>query len=137
MKQNKNLLQTMYRGSGIQHPDMIQILNVVIPIPPIEVQNKIVEILDKFTKLEAELEAELEARKKQYEYYRKKLLTFDEKLGGVVKIKDIFMIGRGRVLSKEYIRMNIGEYPIFSSQTENNGVFGKINTYDFDGEYLT
>jgi type I restriction enzyme S subunit len=54
-----------------------------IPIPPIPVQQKIVSTLDKFTELEAELEvqlqAELTARKKQYEYYRNTLLTFDEK----------------------------------------------------------
>lgn len=47
-----------------------------IPVPPLSVQNKIVEILDKFTSLEAELQAELEARKKQYEYYRNQLLDF-------------------------------------------------------------
>lgn len=47
-----------------------------IPVPPLEVQNEIVRILDKFTSLEAELEAELEARRKQYEYYRDSLLTF-------------------------------------------------------------
>ena len=50
--------------------------NIEIPLPPITIQEKIVEILDKFTSLEAELEAELEARRKQYEYYREKLLTF-------------------------------------------------------------
>jgi len=50
----------------------------IIPLPPLPVQQEIVRILDKFTLLEAELEAELTARKKQYEYYRKKLLSFDE-----------------------------------------------------------
>ena len=53
-----------------------------IAVPPIEVQNEIVRILDDFTELEAklkaELEAELEARKKQYEYYRNMLLSFDD-----------------------------------------------------------
>ena len=61
-------------------------MSLEIPVPPIEVQRKIVEILDNFTELEAELErkleAELEARRKQYEYYRNQLLTFD-KVGGV------------------------------------------------------
>ena len=47
-----------------------------IPIPPLSVQSRIVEILDKFTSLEAELEAELELRKKQYAYYREQLLNF-------------------------------------------------------------
>ncbi len=49
---------------------------IQIPIPPIEIQKEIVKILDNFTLLEAELEAELEARKKQYEYYRDDLLSF-------------------------------------------------------------
>lgn len=53
-----------------------------IPIPPLEVQQEIVSILDKFTELTAELTAELEARKKQYEYYREKLLSFNDVVGG-------------------------------------------------------
>ena len=55
-----------------------------IPVPPLEVQQKIVEILDKFTSLTAELEAELEARKRQYEYYRNLLLTFNPVANGAV-----------------------------------------------------
>jgi len=50
-----------------------------IPIPPLPVQEEIVRILDKFTALEAELEAELEARTRQYEYYRNQLLSFEGK----------------------------------------------------------
>ena len=49
---------------------------VVIHVPPIEVQSEIVRILDNFTELTEELTEELTARKKQYEYYRDKLLTF-------------------------------------------------------------
>lgn len=49
-----------------------------IPLPPIEVQNEIVRILDYFTQLEAELEAELDCRKRQYEFYRDQLLSFDK-----------------------------------------------------------
>ena len=47
----------------------------LFPLPPLRVQARIVEILDKFTQLEAELEAELEARNKQYDFYRKRLLS--------------------------------------------------------------
>jgi len=50
---------------------------IYIPVPPISVQREIVRILDNFTSLEAELEAELEARRKQYEYYRDQLLSFN------------------------------------------------------------
>ncbi|EDG2625064.1 restriction endonuclease subunit S [Campylobacter jejuni] len=55
---------------------------IQIPIPPLEVQEKIVSILDKFhaltTDLQSGIPAEIEARKKQYEYYRNQLLTFKE-----------------------------------------------------------
>lgn len=51
--------------------------SIEIPVPPLEIQNEIVRILDNFTELEEELEEELEARRKQYEYYRDSLLTFD------------------------------------------------------------
>ena len=57
------------------------------PLPPIEVQTEIVRILDKFTSLEAELEAELDCRKRQYEYYRDKLLSFDNVGGQEVEWK--------------------------------------------------
>ncbi|MDA3778857.1 MAG: restriction endonuclease subunit S, partial [Bacteroidales bacterium] len=53
---------------------------IKIPIPPIEVQEKIVEILDNFTELETGLETELEARKKQYEFYREELLNFEDEI---------------------------------------------------------
>ncbi len=52
-------------------------------------------------------------------------------------IQEICSITRGRVMSKEYIKNNEGEYSVYSSQTENDGELGKISTYDFDGEYLT
>lgn len=60
---------------------------IEIPLPPIEVQTEIVRILDKFTSLEAELEAELDCRKRQYEYYRDKLLSFDNEGGQEVEWK--------------------------------------------------
>lgn len=62
---------------------------IEIPLPPIEVQTEIVRILDKFTSLEAELEAELDCRKRQYEYYRDKLLSFDNVGGQEVEWKKI------------------------------------------------
>lgn len=52
---------------------------ILLPCPPLEIQQEIVKILDTFQSLEAELEAELEARKKQYEFYRNQLLTFTER----------------------------------------------------------
>ncbi|MBQ8985595.1 restriction endonuclease subunit S [Candidatus Saccharibacteria bacterium] len=113
-----------------------------VPVPPLEVQNEIVQILDNFAELTAELTAELGNRKKQYEYYRDLLLNFDkneQRERGVrwVSIEDICEISRGFVMSKDFIRDNAGEYPVYSSQTENNGMLGCINTYKYDGDYLT
>ena len=67
---------------------------IEIPLPPIEVQTEIVRILAKFTSLEAEIEAELDCRKRQYEYYRDKLLSFDNVGGQEVTISKIGDIGR-------------------------------------------
>lgn len=53
------------------------------------------------------------------------------------ELGDVFKISRGRVMSKEYLRDNAGKYPVYSSQTANNGQIGKIETFDYDGEYLT
>lgn len=50
-----------------------------VPIPPLEIQREIVKALDAFTELEAELAAELEARRRQYKYYRDALLSFAER----------------------------------------------------------
>lgn len=52
-------------------------------------------------------------------------------------VEDVATITRGRVISKDYINNNQGDFPVYSSQTENNGELGCISTYDFDGEYLT
>ena len=46
-------------------------------------------------------------------------------------------LGRGRVISSIEIAENRGEYPVYSSQTENNGVMGRLSTFDFEGEYVT
>ena len=74
----KAKLQSLSEGGTVKSISMKKLADFVIPTPPLEIQNRIVEVLDKMT----ELEAELEARKQQYEYYRNKLLTFDKNGGG-------------------------------------------------------
>ena len=80
MSANRDLIEGFYRGSGIKHPSMQKVLEMKIPNPPIDIQHRIVNFLDKFTELEVELEVELEARKKQYEHYQAELLTFDDSI---------------------------------------------------------
>ena len=62
--------------------DMKKFEKFKFPVPPLEVQHEIVHILDSFTSLTEELEKELAARQKQYEYYRDMLLTFDDVRAG-------------------------------------------------------
>ena len=72
-----NHLKNITKNVNLPIINISNLENIEIPILPIEIQNEIVKILDTFTQLEAELEAELEARDKQYQYYRNKLLDFD------------------------------------------------------------
>lgn len=101
-------LDSSFRGGSIKHPEMKKILQIPIPIPPIAIQHKIVEILDAFTELQAELQAELHARRKQYEYYRNALLSFEslekraKAIGGLklVSLGELFTIKNGYTPSK-------------------------------------
>lgn len=102
----KNIQQKIFatkKGSGVPHVHGSSIAKFEIPLPPIEVQTEIVRILDKFTSLEAELEAELDCRKRQYEYYRDKLLSFDNVGGQDVewkKMSEVFDMRNGYTPSK-------------------------------------
>lgn len=67
--------QRYSRGTKVIELSAVNLAKILIPIPPLEVQCEIVRILDQFTTLEAELEA----RRAQYKYYRDRLLSFPEK----------------------------------------------------------
>ena len=73
---------TKKQGGTVDSLDFQKVLAYKIPVPPLDVQNRIVNVLDNFEKicsdLNIDLPAEIEARQKQYEYYRDKLLTFKE-----------------------------------------------------------
>ena len=77
---------------------------IQIPVPPLEVQREIVRILDQFTTLEAELEAELEARRAQYEHYRNHLLSYESLAAQgqveMVKLGDVVEMRRGSGMPK-------------------------------------
>lgn len=53
------------------------------------------------------------------------------------KLGEVANLVRGKVISKDYIRDYKGEYPVYSSQTANDGILGNINSYMFDGDFLT
>ena len=117
--------------------------NKEIPIPSLETQKKIVKILDKFTELEATLEAELALRKRQYWYYRDFLLDFDNQIGGGIadgyqcRLKDVVWKTLGEVChnissGKNKKRDINGIYPIYGS----TGVIGKTNEKVYGKQHI-
>ena len=96
------------RVGGVPTIDRSVVEKFEIPIPPLEVQEEIVRILDHFTNLAAELQAELQARKEQYEYYRNKLLTFDKIGGGTQSVTWMKMSEIGTFIrGKRFVRTDI------------------------------
>ncbi len=96
-------------------PSMTQKIynSIVVPLPPLPIQEEIVRILDKFSQLEAELEAELDCRKRQYEYYRDKLLGFEGREDVEwKKLGDVCQVLRGKRLTKKELSEN-GTFPVF------------------------
>ena len=94
-------------------PDAL--VDIALPVPPIEIQREIVRILDNFTNLTAELTAELTARGIQYSYYRNKLLTFHSDTK-IVQLADIADIGTGSSNTNEAVED--GKYPFFVRSQE-------------------
>lgn len=113
--------------------DMKRFKKLEFPLPPIEVQTEIVRILDKFTSLEAELEAELDCRKRQYEYYRDKLLSFENVGGQEVEWKKMSEVGtfiRGNGLQKkDFTESGVGCIHYGQIYTKFNTFTDKTLTY--------
>ena len=149
MMSQGDLIDSFYRGSGLKHPSMKDVLDMKIPLPPLEVQSEIVRILDNFTLLTAELTAELTARKSQYEFYRNELLKVDGSIK-TVALEEIADIGTGSsntnegleeglypfyVRSQEPLRKNEYEYDETAIITAGDGVgVGKVYHY-VEGKY--
>lgn len=99
-KQKFDLEKQYARGTTLKTITKDDFAKFEIPVPPLEIQNEIVRILDNFTELEEELEEELVARRKQYEYYRDSLLTFDDET--ILKpLGDFATITRGGSFQKK------------------------------------
>lgn len=126
--------------SSFASVDMSGFKRFPIPIPPLETQQKIVKILDKFTELEATLEAELALRKRQYQYYRDFLLDFDNQIGGGIadgykgRLKDVVWktlgevvpISRGKRLVRSQLQDN-GQYPVYQNSLQPLGFYDNQN----------
>lgn len=114
LSKDQHYFQSKVRHGGIPTLDALVVRNYRIPLPPLPIQAEIVRILDKFTQLEAELEAELDCRKRQYEFYRDQLLSFDKitppERNNVVwkKLSEVGTFIRG----KRFVRTDIVEHGV-------------------------
>ena len=136
-----DVISSFYRGSGIKHPSMYHVLEMLIPIPPLSVQTEIVKILDALTALTSELTSELTLRRKQYEYYREKLLSHhnDSENSSQQKVDKDKLFSTSNI---QWLHLNEiykfqygignkiptigGEYPVYGS----NGIVGSHNEYN-------
>ena len=117
-------LQELARSKSVKLPQLAvkDTDSLEVPVPPLEIQEAIVEILDKFTNLEAELEAELEARTLQYEYYRDSLFEALDcprvPLDSFAKIKN----------GKTYKEFGAGNIPVYGS----GGIMTYVDRSSYD-----
>ena len=102
-----------------------------VPVPPLPVQEEIVRILDSFSSLEAELEAELEARRKQYTHYRDELLKFERERVLIASLGELCKISVGR---KNGTAGEFGEYPYVNAGTSMSGF---VNEWSEEGDCVT
>ncbi|CAM6524734.1 Restriction endonuclease subunit S [Klebsiella quasipneumoniae subsp. similipneumoniae] len=129
-------------GAKVRRVSSGDLSKIKIPIPcsnnpekSLTIQSEIVRILDKFTALTAELTAELTMRKKQYNYYRDQLLSFEEgevewkTLGEIVKMR-----AGQHISARNIVDGKEGDfvYPCFGG----NGIRGYVKEKSHDGEHL-
>ena len=130
-------ISSQVRRASVPRLSIVAIEKLKIPVPPLEIQREIVKVLDTFTKLEAELEAELEARKRQYAYYRDSLLSFPEAGGGVrwVPMGELGEFVRGNGIQKSDL-MNEGTPAIHYGQVHTHYGIWADETKSFVGDAL-
>ena len=131
--------------TGIPQLTKPMIIDTEIPIPSLETQEKIVDILDKFTNYVTELQSELQSRTKQYEYYRDMLLS-EEYLNKITKemeedrrvriekLNDICELKRGKRLVKSELQEE-GEFPVYQNSIIPLGYYHESN-FDSDKTFI-
>lgn len=132
LKQRQGELQQAKVGAGIPGLNRGVLKNLPIPIPTRAVQDEIVRILDSFTELEAELEAELETRRRQYAHYRHTLLTFSTDSVPKVALGDVVAVLDSKRRPIKKADRKPGPYPYYGA----NGIQDWVSDFLFDGAHL-
>lgn len=130
LRGRQETIHALKSGGGVPHVYPKDVAKLRCPIPPLEVQREIVRILDQFTTLEAELEAELTIRRRQHSFYRSELLAREslQKRVGVLEYKtlgDLFETRNGYTPSKrDHTAWDRDDVPWFRMEDirENGGI---------------
>nr|WP_314948464.1 restriction endonuclease subunit S [Schaalia odontolytica] len=113
-------IHALKSGGGVPHVYPKDVAKLRCPVPPQEVQREIVRILDEFTTLEAELEAELEARRTQYAHYRTHLLSYESLAAqgpvNVIELQDVGVVRMCKRIHKAETSIQ-GDIPFFKIST--------------------
>lgn len=144
LKSRENIIMDVLvaRGSipALNKTDLDKFL---VAVPPLKVQREIVRIMDDFTtistNLSIELFAELKARKKQYEYYRNNLLTFNENVPRK-SISELCYLSAGGDIDKRKVYKEINNehnIPVISNGVGKNAIYGYTNQYKVEAPALT
>ena len=143
---------TKKQGGTVDSLDFQKVLAYKIPVPPLDVQNRIVNVLDNFEKICSDLNiglpAEIEARQKQYEYYRDKLLTFAETGNTILSRAEQSRAEQSRAeQSRALIKLvqyaygcvwlELGDVIVSLNTGLNPRKFFKLNTEDATNYYIT
>lgn len=154
----QSLIEISQNGANREGLNFQQIKNFVFGIPSFQEQTEIANYLDnKTAAIDRKIEL-LTAKAAKYKALRRSLINETVCRGlnthaplkdsgidwigkipehwEVKRVKELFNISRGRVIGQEEL-IDEGKYPVYSSQTENNGCLGYINTYDFNATLLT
>lgn len=129
----KDFLRKELNSSTINNLNSSLINRFEIPLPPLPIQEAIVEILDKFESLQQGLQDELQARKKQYEYYRNKLINNKSEYVQY-QLCDIALLKAGKAIRASELSAapdSTHPYPCYGG----NGIRGYIGYYSHEGEY--
>ena len=130
LQNNQMKIHSLKKGGGVPHVYFKDMQKFLVPVPPLEVQDEIVKILDSFIALTTKLTTELTARKKQYSWYRDYLLKFENKvekskLSEVATIKA--RIGWQGLTKEEYLIT--GNYYLITGTDFQNGEINLKNCY--------
>lgn len=146
IKMKQNYLMDFQHGAGIPALKSDKLTKLKIPLPPIEIQQEIVEILDKFTdyvtELTSELTSELTFRQQQYSFYRDRLLSFEDQVYQVEwkTLGEVFdIVAGGDVPKDNFSERQTDRYliPILSNGIEEKSLYGWTNIPKVDKPSLT